>query len=363
MSDQDSSKEIRRHEADRIEEQVDSFIEKFKDEVLQKHFPHGAIGVSGYKTNAGMMPHVVDVSMHSQQYVYKNTDFYYHAQGRKFLHYTKFSNLVEILKTKTIRLYDFNNFNDPSEYYFSQRLRSEMTEDITGDDKGDLFAFSFNEGDKEDFTMWRLYGDDGLGAAFEFEILGEEKQQDAWPCHYLSKVKYNDSDGKLIEDFIDDCVEFSRRNNAPKISSIKSFILPLLGSLKREIYKGENEVRLLSVKNDFFFNSLEGSPQYNYGLSRSGALVKYSCVPISSQKEYISFINATSTPHDKRRLGYLPNIQLTRIILGYQIDHDDFERKLSILRTLLKYYNYEYPFTIPIVPSEFVEFFNKNNSK
>lgn len=343
---------------DNIDQEVANFLESFQNEVIKKHFPQGVIGGSGYTTSAGVKPDQIAVKMHSQQYVYKGTSFFYPAQNKKFLHYTRFSNFVEILKSRSIRLYDFNNFNDPSEFFFSELIKSEVTNDLIPNDKGKLFAFSFNESKEEDFNMWRLYGDDGNGVAFEFEFLGSEREQDTWGNHFLSEVKYDESEGELVNKFILDCKEFFERNNYARIPSIKSFILPILGSIKRGIYQDEKEIRLLSVANDFFYNGLDSLPYYNYSLSREGSLVKYCSIPISDFKDYEALIHANKTNVDMRRNAYLPHVSLTKIIIGYRADNSACEKKRKMIRDLLSHYNYRN--WIEITSSEFRSYFKNN---
>lgn len=98
-----------------------------------------------------------------------------YSGNNKFLHYTSLQSLIAILKTRRIRLYDFNNFNDPTEFIYANKYFKKFDEpESLREYKRQLFGLSLCEFDdetvKNNINLWRLYADNGKGACITFEI-------------------------------------------------------------------------------------------------------------------------------------------------------------------------------------------------
>lgn len=104
----------------------------------------------------------------------------YECLDRSLIHYTSsVNNLFEILNSGVLRLSNLNALNDPQEWsYLVKSLGMHFNNDQVRDYKAHFFSSSFckieNELQPDVFPMWRLYGDDGFGAAIIFELENNE---------------------------------------------------------------------------------------------------------------------------------------------------------------------------------------------
>jgi hypothetical protein len=108
--------------------------------------------------------------------ILNGTDIEYNPKGKLFLHYTSIKNLISILRSQSVRLYDFNNFNDPLEFVYANKyfLSKERIELELKEFKSQLFGLSLCEYNEDNITnninLWRLYADNGNGVCIVFEL-------------------------------------------------------------------------------------------------------------------------------------------------------------------------------------------------
>lgn len=72
---------------------------------------------------------------------FRNSNYYY-SPYKPLVHFTKFESLKSIIESKTLRLYNLNNLNDPREYSYGSKFVHDKAEDFK-DCKENYFVLSF----------------------------------------------------------------------------------------------------------------------------------------------------------------------------------------------------------------------------
>lgn len=162
---------------------------------------------------------------------------YYYKDELRFIHWTKIENLVSIINTGEIRLYNLINSEDEDEFnYAADTLRLEPAYKAWV--KDNYFTFSFCKIDNlNDPFLWRKHGSNYSGIAFEFSI---QNKIDDWNNYFISNVYY--SLPKEFSDFDKDFQEINTRYN--NTLSLVFDIWKFAGFHKKSTFKDENEVRI-----------------------------------------------------------------------------------------------------------------------
>jgi hypothetical protein len=244
------------------------------------------------------------------------------------VHYTSLQSFFEIINSESIRLYNSYNLNDPKE--IEHGLKSlEFQYDINWlkDLKRNHFILSASKYDsqiKDDFNLWRLYGNDGMGVGLVFEVPENIK---TWVGVNLSSVEYlsDQSISSISKKFLYYHLEFQSKYNL--FENIPS-IIPLLATFKKdEIWKIENETRIvaycpfdkykLEPKNSIFESNCPFlSKTISHTINSKGDQVAFVCMPISKlgvqNKLNVNVENDVKESIVKSH----PYLQLKKIILG-----------------------------------------------
>lgn len=247
----------------------------------------------------------------------------------QIIHYTNIQSYCNIINSQLIRLYDCNNLNDSKEIELGlNRIGFQTEEKWVEDLKKFHFVFSASEyNGKDDFNMWRLYGDNGFGVALVFEIDENFKK---WNGVHLSKVSYSEEDDnfQLIKEFIKFHNEFQEKN---KLFIKVPSLIPLLSAFqKNDIWSIEKEFRLVATCvydkydlktkspifesiNPFLKNTL------NQSVNNSGKLVSYLEMPIT--EKYIENKLKKETDEDviNNLREFYPRLKLKKVIFGHNL--------------------------------------------
>ncbi|MEO5777907.1 MAG: DUF2971 domain-containing protein, partial [Flavobacterium sp.] len=165
----------------------------------------------------------------------------YDPEATRFVHFTSLPILHSIINENAIRMYSMMNLNDPNEYvYFDELLKDVKIP------KSDIYILSLCGVDaldsKNTLNLWRLYGQEGLGVAIEFEI--EFHGYESHGGYYLGKVIYEKPN---LEEFRVKNAEFERRNNLDKTDLRELMRVPACFH-KNPYYEIEKEIRLMFFK-------------------------------------------------------------------------------------------------------------------
>ncbi len=196
------------------------------------------------------------------------TRYYAQSEDKKYLHFTKAENAVNILKSGCLWLQNLNSFSDKLEFNLAATQLLGMSDESQLALKDKLFAACFTELNEKqnihnDFPYhWTRYSNERKGVSLEFEF-GPKYIFDApgvdpvlHEFYYLMKVQYH-------QDIGTDEVLVRLKNEIDRIkstahfstSSLAEFLFPLLCAHKREkteneSYSSEKEIRL------FYCNSI-----------------------------------------------------------------------------------------------------------
>jgi len=247
------------------------------------------------------------------------------------IHYTSIAAMLSIIKEEYFRLYNCFNLNDPREVEFANNKYSMgFTEDEIMEIKQNYFVGSFCEYDtklqNDDFNQWRLYGNNGNGAAMVFEI---ENIEERWENFFIGKICYDESNEIVdrFKKFIMFHKEFNEKHelfeNTPEILSAIAL------HFKDEIWKVENEFRLFTscpfdkytFENKFLGNQNSFlSSKVEHTINRNGDFVSYIPLPLNKEREMKNLqMRGLNEEHAKYFFSSIPHLNLKEIILGYNV--------------------------------------------
>lgn len=170
--------------------------------------------------------------------------------------YTTLNGLFDSLKNLTFRMNGIIGMNDKSETNFVDQyllrkessvisdrpLNFENSKKISSLNKRYISSCSSN---KDDLTLWRLYGDDAKGVCMEFKI-NTEKINSSFLIH---KVKYANSRGEINElDFIAEILQTVNRKTRYNFEFRKLKVWNHF--FKPYEYAIEKEIRILVIDNE-----------------------------------------------------------------------------------------------------------------
>jgi len=259
---------------------------------------------------------------------------------REYIHYTTTNALFSILNEGEIRLSDLNHLNDPKEFDFlvnhcSIKMENEQIELF----KRSLFVFSmceYNDSEKDDFNMWRLYGNNGNGIGIVFELANESYD---WYNYLVGKVNYNNpiAEQKLCK-LLNIAKAYQEKGlNTRRFSALIGMLLLFH---KNPIWEIEKEVRIATFceYDPFTLESsgLDSSP--HWGMEK----LSFYLNSRSKESAYISHnlenktliqINNNQNLDAENKLKALRNslrLRIKKVILGYNVP-DQYCENLQML--------------------------------
>ncbi|HMV07486.1 MAG TPA: DUF2971 domain-containing protein [Cyclobacteriaceae bacterium] len=255
-------------------------------------------------------------NLYHSQYCYK--------EKPKFIHFTSLDKLKSIIRSKSLRLYNLHNLNDPREYSFAGDLM-EFNAANRADAKENMFLLSMCKTDilrgplGDEFNMWRLYGAYGKGVCIQFDF--SMNKLDCWRDYFLSKVFYGASSKTNLKEL--NKMLSKLENDRPKTTIDLGQIVAFH---KSNLYKLEKEVRLVfdnrkkKVHGARQYSESSGellSPILSQDLGRSAETnktIKYLELPI--YHESFNFISEN-----------IPIPKIEKVILGFT--HTDYFEDVS----------------------------------
>lgn len=246
--------------------------------------------------------------------------------NNKFLHYTSLQSLISILKSKKIRLYDFNNFNDPTEFIYTNKyFRKFENSTCLREYKRQLFGLSMCEFEENvvnnNINLWRLYSDNGKGACITFEIDKEniENIQD----FSFGKINYNQNLKNISE--LDDIITRDERFKSDfnfYCSNLSDVIAPLCCFYKSDLFSIEKEVRLFHFSKRQYYK--HSSEHVQFELNKDFKKVYFVELPI-----------------DRMIDKFIPFLKINTVHLGYNLSQDAYNEALDTITELKFPYNFD----------------------
>lgn len=256
-----------------------------------------------------------------------------------FLHLTSVTKLLEIIRSKTIRMSDFNSFKDKFELTYANNNLVENKLDFKNL-KSCLFALSMcedTEKNRRNEYMWEKYGDNHKGVIIRLKL---DKCKSVFLDFCLGKIQYNETNN------ISELNELKVRHNDFKmkygkaIDNLDTILLSACSMYKKKWYKKENEIRLLAY---VWKNQNEIHPK-NHFPEKYPIRHRY-----NPTKEIIEYFMELKLEHENANdKCSFPYLSIDEIILGHDligganclirgIILDEFEKYFN--REINVYYN------------------------
>ncbi|RYE13128.1 MAG: DUF2971 domain-containing protein [Rickettsiales bacterium] len=236
--------------------------------------------------------------------------------------------LFEIIKSGVFRLTSLNAKNDKYELsYLTKQLKVNIADDIIEKYKKQFFCASFGKvypNNEEEFTMWRLYGAEGRGAALIFKV---ENNIEDWHRFTIGQVKYGLNEAsERYREFVSFFNDFQKFNNNP-IQNQPITYTAFLALHKNIGWEYENEIRILIYYkyDDYTYKTGIGSDlltKVYHSYNNNSGHYAYIELPLVGSVEY-ERLNSLFLKDDMNDLhsgflSMLPRLKLEKIILGYQ---------------------------------------------
>jgi hypothetical protein len=244
----------------------------------------------------------------------KDSQYYYKGKP-EFIHFTSLLALESIIQSRSIRLYNLFNLNDPREYSFSAKL-FDYTNKNENEARTNMFLLSMCNSDilarnkaKEEFNMWRLYGQGGYGVALELGFTHCELE--LWKDFYLSKIFYGASSKSKLADLAQ-----ILSNLEEEIPKCVFDFGQLMCFHKSNLYGIEKEVRLL-----YDMRQTKSFGETNYSNHRNQRVFPIIRADITKSIQTKKDIKYLELPIYYNGFNLKPTIatpKITKVTLGYQ---------------------------------------------
>lgn len=309
-----------------VQQNIDDEIK----DIIQTAFPNAYLPGSGQSNNY-FRARLSDENKH-----YEKTDYYYKG-GTTFFHLTSLSNVLSIINSRAIRLYDLNSSADPLEYGYAAAAMGIKPAYIQGL-KARVFTFSFCPfSEINNAYIWKHYGLKSTGAAIVFEIENDPK---SWQNYHMSEIKYAVS--TRVRKF---------KRDVQKLENARGIVVDfdpsrLVAFHKRKKFATEKEVRLLTHSP---YPSFEESSKYlkmDYRLANKrhprNRVTTYFELPLWVNDSVIS--NDDNRPELDRRqnlpvdfFNTRPKIVIKDILIGYntKLGYEELDRLREVLEETL----------------------------
>lgn len=259
---------------------------------------------------------------------------YFYEKPYKFVHYTTVPALINILRTKKLRLYNLNGQDDKLEFTVPlQHGKKRISEYEIKQIKKKIFTLSMCETSLEDkgqsLSAWREYGDDGQGVGIVLSF--KEMNKKDWVFFMLSKVLYDGTSHrkflalqKLYDEF--------KINFKLEVNNFDSILYKYYAFHKHSMYKSEKEIRLLYCQG---LSDLDEHPCH-YDINRKNEKTTFVELELewdwdSKAKEFI--IKQGITPNMVK-----PVISIDKIIFGYRLSKDSKYEIAEVIQKLTANY-------------------------
>lgn len=305
---------------------------KILNDALKWFLPSADFSVFSYSSSDSEKPHFHFLVSPNENRFFEKGKYFYKDESKP-IHFTSLETIRSILTSKTLRLYNFNNMDDPLEYEFSGHLFNDQSE-IIKDAKENIFSISFcseklldKSRDHDQFNQWRLYGKNGKGVCIVFSLNNDPL---GWVNHHMSKVHYAKVRvGKSHSGFGKIRVLLEKLNKTePKINFDFG---KLFCFHKSFLYSNEEEIRLI-------FDGREKRTGFGYTRYSHKDEFLYPKTTVDNSKEKgNAVVKYLDLPLDENELPNkfeIPFLKIEKIIIGYAYslkEHNKISNELKKL--------------------------------
>lgn len=249
------------------------------------------------------------------------------------IHYTSLNSFFEIINSQCIRMYNSLNMNDTKEIEFGlNAMNFPFDNESIIKWKRNHFILSTSRFDnkiKDDFNMWRLYGQNAMGVGLVFKI---PKEINNWRSFTFNEIDYLNKNN-TTKQFLDYHQDFQK--NYKLFENTPSFV-PLLASFRKDnIWSLEKETRFvahcpfnefnLEPKTSSFDNGIKFlNKSLSHTINSDGVKVAYIEMPISFKSIVSKIKNDWEQSLKDSLKNNHPFLQLTGVVIGPQLVHSKF---------------------------------------
>lgn len=305
-------------------------MDKYNEIVLKPFWTQNRFKTAGGMYSPGKRCEYFEAETSISSKLLSGTPLEYKGNN-KFLHYTSLQSLIAILKSQKIRLYDFNNFNDPTEFTYANKYFQKFDDPThLTEYKRQLFALSLCEFEEDtinnNIDLWRLYADNGKGACITFEI-DKENIENIYDYSF-GKIKYNSNSTNISE--LDEIIARDKKFKGDfdfQCSNLSDVIAPLCCFYKSDLFSIEKEIRLFHLSKRQFHYKHE-SDEVQCELNRDFKKVFFVELPI-----------------DKIIDKSMPFLKIKTVHLGYNLSQEAFNEVFETIRDLRFPYGFDLGWT------------------
>ncbi len=267
----------------------------------------------GIKMNTGYSDSYFRADVSNNNYMLKGSPYFY-SGDLKFIHWTSVNNLLSIINSREIRMYNLYNSDDEDEFAFAAEILG-LENKVINFLKKYYFTFSFcNSTELNNRHLWENYGKNHKGVALEFSI---ENEPQYWERFMLADVEYGSSEH--FKNFTNG-IELLKKKYNVDFTGVN--IAKLIGFHKKQNFLNEKEVRLAS---HFPYEYEEqyikfAKPEFRIDSNRN-RITEYISVPlwVNNNSEYvknaIAELSRVSQYNDKY-FETKPKIKIAKIYFG-----------------------------------------------
>lgn len=278
---------------------------------------------------------IIDGNITSQQYEFSVSQDviggseYNISKESRFIHYTSLNSFCEIINSGELRLFNLHNLNDPYEFnHLIKEYDLKIDQKLIEYFKKRLFVSSFcryTEDEGDDFNLWRLYGDNGLGVGIVFEVINQSYD---WRSCLLGNVIY-DSTNELSKKIVK-AISITNEYIRDGLDRIPKLLAQLLLYHKKEIWSVEKESRLSVF---FEHNGYNQERDFDNPIFR-GTLKTFikpsgvvsSCISFPLEEKINMERNPSIVNSDFEKLKeILPRFKIEKVIFGYRYNEKILE--------------------------------------
>jgi len=239
----------------------------------------------------------------------------------EFLHFTSIPNLLNILKSQTLRMSDLNYMEDKEELNFAcKNLNDKNSEDRFWKLKSSIFSLSlcdYSEKILFDKEMWMSYGRKRRGACIKLKIHHSKRL----PLnYYINNIIYHpESPIKELNELRERHDDF-KKEHGWAIKNLDECLNILCSFYKRESFRKENESRLVR------YIRLEHDETHDEDLTKIGVNVP------EGHSRFTYYYDLQLNSSNTRD----PLVTIEKIFVGDKIDYSFWLRLEPIFYKLLK---------------------------
>lgn len=257
------------------------------------------------------------------------------VKTNSFIHYTSIPALIEIFNAGNLRMFNCHNLNDPYEIEHGLNLfgLTLSTHEINIF-KRNHFVFSAceYEENRDDFNMWRFYGDSGKGAGIVFEIeYGDEDYKNSGV--HIGKVQYGENNESidLLKKYFTFHSEFDKEHHLFQ-SSLPNLFPLICSFFKNEIWQIEKEIRI--VANCKMIDNYTADDVI-FGNNFNTHLKETLKTTLNKKSELVSYLELPIKAIENPKSTELcPKIVIKKIVLGYDVSETMKASVVSLVKRI-----------------------------